>query len=106
MGLTDSELCKNPQDPMGDDQIRMAEVPWPPGWPRIHFVPVTILGQRALPGRPSVEEAPVAPGDPRLVDRVAQQVITFVWPEGATYVRAYIGPVGAEPHAVCNPITK
>lgn len=102
MGLTDSELCKNPQDPMGDDQIRMAEVPWPPGWPRIHFVPVTILGQRALPGRPSVEEAPVAPGDPRLVDRVAQQVITFVWPEGATYVRAYIGPVGAEPHAVCS----
>lgn len=103
MGFTDQERCKNPIEPRNaNGRVRMLGVVWPPGWSRVHFVPVTVIGQRALPGKPATGESIAPPGDPRLVDRVTQQVITFVWPSGATYVRAYLGPSGADPKDVCH----
>lgn len=103
MGLTEKELRNNPVDGPGDSgRIKMLAVPWPPNWSRVHFVPVTILGQRAIPGKPATAESIMPPGDPRLADRVAQQVITFIWPSGATYVRAHLGPIGADATAICT----
>jgi hypothetical protein len=103
MGLTESELRNNPIDgPDAAGRVKMLEVPWPPRWSRVHFVPVTILGQRALPGRVATRGYIPQPGEPRLVDRVAQQVVTFVWPDGATYVRAHVGPVGADGEGVTS----
>ncbi|MEI2775764.1 MAG: hypothetical protein V9G19_07265 [Tetrasphaera sp.] len=103
MGLTDREQCRNPVElPDGPGTAQMLGVVWPPNWPRVHFVPVTVLGNRALPGKPVTDESIVPPGDPRLVDRVTEQVVTFVWPPGATYVRAHVGPIGADATSVCG----
>ncbi|GAA1753326.1 hypothetical protein [Nostocoides vanveenii] len=102
MGFTDVERCRNPIElPDASGKVRMLGVVWPPNWARIYFVPVTILGQQALPGTPVSSECIVPPGDPRLVDRVTEQVVTFVWPPGATYVRAHLGPLGAAPQDIC-----
>jgi len=103
MGFTDAEECRNPVDlPAADGRVRMQGVAWPPNWARIYFVPVSILGQRALPGKPDTTESIPPPGDPRIVDRVSEKVCTFIWPSGATYVRVHFGPMGADPTELCR----
>ncbi len=103
MGLTEETLRRNPIDPPdADGRVRMRQVQWPPGMTKVYFLPVTVLNGRAVVG-PAVSSLGVAPpGDPRILDRLGEQIVTFTWPPGAGGVRAFLGPVGADGRQVCQ----
>lgn len=94
MGLDPSDRLSYPINPEPDGGVSMRDVPWPAGWPRTYFTPVTILDGMARVGTttsatlvPPVREAVI-------VERVHRQVVTFAWPKGAAKVVAHEGPVG------------
>lgn len=93
-GLDDDALVKHPSRTDGG-HAAIYEVPWPAGWPRAHFTPVTVAGALGRVG-PSV--AKVRAGrvrDAILVERVDYQIAVFSWPAGAASVAAYVTAPGA-----------
>lgn len=102
MGLTDDLWCFQPTEPSdaSPDRNAMRGLGWPPGWQRVYFTPVTVLAGRAVVG-PSASTAGVAAvSKPRLVERVAEVVITFGWPDGASGVHVHLAPAHADASAV------
>lgn len=75
--------------PDEDGHVTMEGLQLPPGEPLLTFVPVTVLGEDAAVGTPARHVGIGIPGDPRLRDRVHEQVITFGWPAGATEVHLF-----------------
>ena len=93
MGLRSEDQLAHPVQPDGG-KSRMQEVPWPRGWSRTYFTPVTLLDGQARVGRTisRVRTSPVT--DAKLIERVSQQVLTMAWPAGAANVKVYSGPIG------------
>ncbi len=89
-GLTD-ERRRHGRLGSPDDtgRVTMEGLQLPPGEPLLTFVPVTVLGDDAAVGTPARHVGIGIPGDPRLRDRVHEQVITFGWPAGATEVHLF-----------------
>ncbi|MGO9350745.1 MAG: hypothetical protein ACLP3C_07865, partial [Mycobacterium sp.] len=87
------------RDTQGRLQAVMADVPWPGGWSRAYFTPVTLLGGRARAGSTTtaVRTGPVR--DIQLTEYCSKQVVMFTWPEGAAAVAAYITPKNYDPRA-------
>jgi hypothetical protein len=78
-----------------DGRGRMLDVPWPSGWSRAYFTPVTVLSEDQLQvGTYQVVTRARALTHVRLVERVDKQFLTFAWPDGVTDVRVYRGPRG------------
>lgn len=73
---------------------RMRDVPWPRGWSRTYFTPVTLLGGRARVGRTTSQVRTGTVEDARVVERVTQQVLTMDWPDGAAAIKVYASPHG------------
>lgn len=84
-------------DERGEPRAMMAGVPWPDGWSRAYFTPVTLLDDRARLGRPvsAVRTKPIT--DVALLEYCNKQVLTFDWPQGAASVMVYIAPKGHDP---------
>lgn len=81
--------------PVEDGRGRMLDVPWPTGWSRAYFTPVTVLSEDQIQvGNYQVVTRARALTQVRLVERVDKQFLTFAWPEGVTDVRVYRGPRG------------
>lgn len=93
MGLTSKDLLAHPTQPDGD-KARMQEVPWPRGWSRTYFTPVTLLDGQARVGRTISRVRTGSVTDAKLIERVTQQVLTMTWPAGAANVKVYAGPIG------------
>lgn len=74
-----------------DGRAAMKDVPWPRGWTRAHFTPVTLLNGQAFVGTSvasvHTEKIKLA----KIVERVNKQVLTFHWPDGAASVFVYEG---------------
>ncbi|QOW00156.1 hypothetical protein RCF27_07065 [Rhodococcus pyridinivorans] len=77
---------------VGDDgRHSMATVSWPRGWVRAYFTPVTVLDGQVQVGRTVIATRPLpALKDVRIVERCAEQVVTFPWPDGAASVSVYV----------------
>ncbi|MCZ4079984.1 hypothetical protein O1W68_18720 [Rhodococcus sp. H36-A4] len=72
---------------------RMRRIPWPAGWDRAYLTPVTLLNGSARVGKTTVQTRPISPvTDARIVERCANQLVTFGWPKAAASVYAYYGP--------------
>lgn len=84
-------------DDRGEPRAMMVGVPWPEGWSRAYFTPVTLLDNRARLGRPksAVRTKPIT--DVALLEYCNKQVLTFDWPQGAASVMVYIAPKGHDP---------
>lgn len=83
--------------PDGAPQAVMADVPWPAGWSRAYFTPVTILHGRARLGASTSAVRTGVIDDVALTEYCAKQVLTFGWPRGAAAVAVHLGPVGRDP---------
>ena len=69
----------------------MAEVSWPRGWTRAYFTPVTTLDNSVQVGKTVSATRPLgAVRHLRLVERCAEQLLTFAWPEGAAAIEVYV----------------
>ncbi|MGX7724154.1 hypothetical protein [Rhodococcus sp. 5G237] len=69
----------------------MANVSWPRGWVRAYFTPVTVLDGQVQVGRTVIATRPLpALEGVRIVERCAEQVVTFPWPDGAASVSVYV----------------
>lgn len=101
VGLTQDALLTHPvterDDHIGGPRSLMSGVPWPDGWNRAYFTPVTVLDNRARVGKPmsAVRTDPIT--DVALMEYCNKQVLTFDWPHGAASVMAYIAPKGHNP---------
>lgn len=108
MGLADHDQLAHPVQPAGD-RATMVEVPWPRGWSRTYFTPVTMLDGQARVGRTISRVRTAAVSDAKIIERVTQQVLTMSWPSGAANVKVYSGPIGqsaAEVIASTQPIAE
>lgn len=83
--------------PEGGSRSVLAGVPWPDGWNRAYFTPVTVLDNRVRLGKPvsAVRTRPIT--DVALMEYCNKQVLTFDWPQGAASVMVYIAPKGHDP---------
>lgn len=101
VGLPLDALLSQPiserNDGAGAPRSVMAGVPWPDGWNRAYFTPVTVLDNRARLGKPisTVRTDPIT--DVALTEYCNKQVLTFDWPHGAASVMAYLAPKGHDP---------
>lgn len=84
-------------DPRGVRTSMLADVPWPTGWNRAYFTPVTILDGRALLGKTISTVRTGNITDVALLEYCSKQVLTFDWPDGAALVTVYITPKGHDP---------
>lgn len=84
-------------DQHGVRKTVMAGVPWPEGWNRAYFTPVTILDGRARLGRTISTVRTGVISDVALFEYCNKQVLTFDWPTGAASVLAYITPKNHDP---------
>lgn len=72
------------------------DVPWPRDWHRTYFTPVTVLDGQARVGRTFSAVHVDTPGDPRLVERISEQVLTMQWPSGADTVKVFVSARGGD----------
>jgi hypothetical protein len=84
-------------DPHGRRRSVIAGVPWPTGWSRSYFTPVTVLGGRARLGKTISTVRAGAITDAQLTEYCTKQVLTFAWPEGAAAVSIHLAPKGHDP---------
>ncbi len=93
MGLADDNRQVHPIVWDGD-RAAMRNVPWPRGWVRTYFTPVTVLDGKVQVGRhiPAVRTPQVS--DPVVVERTHTQVLKFGWPQGAAEVSVMMGGKG------------
>lgn len=92
--FSESRRVVNPVHKGEDGRVAMKAVRWTADESVTYFVPVTILGHDAMVGSPVRLIGMGAPGDPRLRERVHEQVVTFEWPSGATEVSVHLAAVG------------
>lgn len=79
----------------------MRDVPWPRGWSRTYFTPVTLIDGQVRVGRTTAQVRTGAVTDAQIVERVTQQVLTMDWPDGAAAIKVYASPIGqAAPEAI------
>lgn len=97
--LTDDDKLNYPVAAEVDGRVAMRDVPWPEGWARTYFTPVTVLEDRVYVGATTSALRVPPVGSPRVVERVQNETVTFEWPDGAAVVVAAIAPKGAEPPA-------
>ena len=90
MGLPDESRLVHPIV-REDDQSAMRTVPWPRGWVRTYFTPVTVLDGRVQVGTHIPAVRTMAVTDPVVVERTHTQVLKFGWPQGAAYVSVFLG---------------
>jgi hypothetical protein len=88
-GLSEDKWLKFPAQQDGD-RDRLTGVPWPAGWPRAHFTPVTVIDDKGRAGTTHTKVGISGLRDASLVERVDRQVAVFGWPTGAAEVGAYI----------------
>lgn len=76
-----------------DSQVNSYDVVWPEGWYSLYITVVSVVGEEARIGTiaPFVRVGEVE--NPRLHERVEEQLISFGWPRDAAEVKAYIGEV-------------
>jgi hypothetical protein len=84
-------------DDRGVRKTVMAGVPWPEGWTRAYFTPVTILDGHGRLGKTISTVRTGVISDVGLVEYCNKQVLTFDWPTGAASVLVYITPKGHNP---------
>lgn len=72
----------------------MRDVPWPRGWSRTYFTPVTLIDGKARVGKTTSQVRTGTVEDARIVERVMQQVLTMDWPEGAAAIKVFASPPG------------
>ncbi len=97
--LTDDDKLNYPVAAEPDGRVAMRDVPWPEGWARTYFTPVTVLEDRVHVGTTTSALRVPPVGSPRVVERVQNETVTFEWPDGAAVVVAAIAPKGAVPPA-------
>ena len=85
-----------PINQVSADRSGMRDVPWPGGWNRAYFTPVTVLGDQAVVGKTISAYRSKTIDDAVVVERVNRQILTFSWPAGATSVMVYMGPTGGD----------
>lgn len=79
------------------DTGAMNDVPWPKGWSRAYFTPVTVVNDEQIRvGKTQILTRSNAVSHVRLIERVDEQFLTFAWPEGVSMVKIYQGPKGGE----------
>jgi hypothetical protein len=88
MNLRPETRLNYPSD-IVEGRASVRDVPWPRDWHRTYFTPVTLFGGQARVGRTASAVHVGAPGDPRVVERVSEQVLTMEWPDGADTVKVY-----------------
>lgn len=59
---------------------------WPDGWHQVYVTPVNIVEERAWVGESTVLQKVDNLTEPRLIERVTNQLITFDWPGGADLI--------------------
>jgi hypothetical protein len=84
-------------DQHGVHKSVMSAVPWPEGWNRAYFTPVTVLDGRARLGKPISTVRTGLITDVALTEYCSKQVLTFDWPAGAASVMVYMAPKGHDP---------
>ena len=84
-------------DPDGRRRSVISGVPWPSGWSRAYFTPVTVLDGRARLGKTISTVRAGAITDAQLLEYCTKQVLTFAWPEGAAAVSIHLAPKGHDP---------
>jgi hypothetical protein len=84
-------------DPDGRRRSVITGVPWPSGWSRAYFTPVTVLDGRARLGKTISAVRAGAITDAQLTEYCTKQVLTFAWPEGAAAVSIHLAPKGHDP---------
>jgi hypothetical protein len=78
-------------------RVAMRNVPWPKGWSRAYFTPVTVLNDGLMQvGKSRNLTRAKEVTHLRLIERVDEQFLTFMWPSGAPMVKIYCGPLGSE----------
>jgi hypothetical protein len=84
-------------DEHGRRQAIMAGVPWPRGWSRAYFTPVTLVGGLARLGNTTSTVRTGEIRDVELTEYCNKQVLTFGWPEGAAAVTVHLAGKGHDP---------
>lgn len=59
---------------------------WPTGWYRVYVTPVNIVGDRAWVGESTVLQRVSPITEYRIIERVAGELITLDWPDGADFI--------------------
>lgn len=59
---------------------------WPAGWHQVYVTPVNIVEERAWVGDSSVLQKVESLTEPRLIERITNQLVTFDWPGGADLI--------------------
>lgn len=59
---------------------------WPDGWHQVYVTPVNIVEERAWVGESTVLQKVDNLTEPRLIERITNQLITFDWPGGADLI--------------------
>jgi hypothetical protein len=85
------------QDSQGGPRAVMSGVPWPAGWSRAYFTPVTVLAGHTVLGRTLSSVRTGVIRDVDLAEYCNKQVLTFDWPAGAAAVVVHLAPVGYDP---------
>lgn len=88
MGLRPEDRLAHPID-VEDGRGSMRAVPWPRGWSRTYFTPVTMVDGQVRVGRTTSQVRTSAVTDARIAERVTQQVLTMDWPAGAAAIKVY-----------------
>jgi hypothetical protein len=86
-------------DERGRKQAVMTGVPWPRGWSRAYFTPVTLVGGRARLGHTTSTVRTEAIRDVELTEYCNKQVLTFGWPQGAAAVTVHLAAKGHDPRS-------
>lgn len=100
-GLMPESRLPNPVDVI-DGTASMPGIPWPSGWTRAYFTPVTLLEGMAHVGTTIFKSRNDKVRNPRIVERVNSQILSFEWPDGADSVMVHMGPAGQDPELSLN----
>ncbi|WP_190987945.1 hypothetical protein [Pseudarthrobacter sulfonivorans] len=100
-GLMPETRLSNPVEVV-DGTATMLSIPWPSGWTRAYFTPVTLLEGMAHVGTAIFKSRNEKVRNPRIVERVNSQILSFEWPDGADSVMVYMGPTGQDPELSLN----
>ncbi|WP_427004476.1 hypothetical protein [Pseudarthrobacter sp. H2] len=100
-GLMPESRLSNPVEQF-DGGATMLSIPWPAGWMRAYFTPVTLLEGMAHVGTTIFKSRNDKVRNPRVLERINSQILTFEWPDGADSVMVYSGPTGQDPELSLN----
>ncbi|MDO5498554.1 MAG: hypothetical protein Q4F67_02615 [Propionibacteriaceae bacterium] len=101
MGLQPDDRLAHPIV-IEDGRCSMRDVPWPRGWSRTYFTPVTLVEDQVRVGRTTSQVRTGMVTDARIVERVSEQVLTMDWPAGAAAIKVYASPVGQPAQAAID----